>query len=694
MSLVGTFGGRTPLALAFLLFSQQSVMANDRTKHQHEESEDEKKILVVGRAGKKIGEDISASQGSISQGEIEQRPVLRTGEILEFVPGMVATQHSGSGKANQYFLRGFNLDHGTDFSTHIDGMPVNMRTHGHGQGYTDLNFIVPEFIQRIDYQKGPYHAEDGDFSTAGSAHFYLANTFAKSMLQFEVGEDNYLRTVFAHDIALEQDDHLMIGVENHRYDGPWIDIKEDVQKNNALLRYVSKSSDSQLSVTFMGYENSWNSADQIPQRAVSNQLIDEFGSLDSDVGGESSRYSLSTNYEVGNWILGAYIIDSQLDLFSNFTYFLDDPVNGDEFEQVDDRKVYGGELINKFTTDVNHNHIHHTLGFQYRYDDIEEVGLFKTAQRQRISSVRQDAVEQYSLSLFWEGDIDLTDRLTTYVGVRYDYLDVDVESDNPLNSGTADDGLLSIKAGLQYQMQDNLYSYFNLGQSFHSNDARGATISVDPVSNEAIDPVDLLVRGEGAEFGLHFTEKDSYNLSLSLWYLELDSELLFVGDAGNTEPGRASRRQGIEFAGYYWIDKTFSTDVELAWSRARFRGEVDGEGNRIDGALPFVASVGLNWVPSDNWRTSVRARHFGARPLDSFADQESDDFTVVNFAVSYNLEAWQIEMKLLNLFDSNDHDIDYFYGSRLPGEAIEGVEDNHYHPIEPRLMRVQVRYLF
>lgn len=679
-------------AILFLVSLANAVLADDKFDHKDELDADNK-LTVYGREEKQLGEDISASQGSISKEDIQQRPVLRTGEILEFVPGMVATQHSGSGKANQYFLRGFNLDHGTDFSSSIDGMPINMRTHGHGQGYTDLNFIVPEFIKRIDYQKGPYHAEIGDFSTAGSAYFLLADMFSKSMIQLEFGENSFLRSVVAHQLKIKGD-NLLLGLETHQYDGPWSDINEDVKKNNMLLRYVTVKDDNQLSLTFLGYDNTWNSADQIPQRAISNGLIDSLGSLDTDVGGESSRHSFSANYKNDTWVLSAYVIESSLELFSNFTYFLDDPINGDEFEQVDKRQVIGGELIKHFTSHFSDNHFHHRLGFQYRFDDIDTVGLYKTVQRQRISTVREDSVDQYSMSLFWDGDFDLTERLSSYFGIRYDFLDVDVNSDNPLNSGTADDNLLSLKAGFKYQISDDFYSYFNIGQSFHSNDARGATISVDPVSGDSVDPVDLLVRGEGAELGLHYWEADRYNLSVSLWYLDLDSELLFVGDAGTTEPARASQRQGIEVAGYYWLDKNFSTDIELAWSRARFTHPESGEGRQVDGTLPFVASIGMAWIPVEDWRLSVRARHFGKRPLDSFAEQESDSFSVVNFAITASFEQWQFDLKLLNLLDSDDHDIDYYYASRLPGEIAQGIEDNHFHPIEPRTLRLQMRYVF
>lgn len=653
----------------------------------------QEKVVVYGRKLDNPGEAISVSQGTVSQGEIDQRPILRSGEILEFVPGMVVTQHSGSGKANQYFLRGFNLDHGTDFSTSIDNMPINMRTHGHGQGYTDLSFITPEFIQRIDFQKGPYHAEDGDFSTAGSAQFQLADSLNKPLLQVEAGVDNYFRTVMATDIDVGSD-KLLVGFEHHIYDGPWTDIDEDVGKTNLLLKYSGGGEDSRYSVTFMGYDNQWNSADQIPDRAVQQGLINRLGSLDNDVGGEASRYSLSFMLQQKDWEFDAYVITSDLDLFSNFTYFLDDPVNGDEFQQVDERTIYGGQVAHKFDSGSDGSHIHHRIGAQFRYDDIDNVGLYKTANRQRLSTTRQDSVEQYSIGLFWDAEMHLTEDLTLTLGVRYDQMDVDVDSIVAQNSGSDDDNLFSSKASLQYRLDDNWSTYFNAGQSFHSNDARGATITIDPSSGDPADKVDLLIQGDGAEFGVRYFDPGHLNVSLGIWVLELDSELIFVGDAGNTEPGRASRRSGIEFTGYYWLDDKFSVDMELAWTRSRFTEDAEGEGDRIDGSLPFVGSLGLVWSPQDNWRTALRVRHFGKRTLDSFNDEQSDSFTVANASLTYSMENWETELQVLNLFDSNDNDIDYFYASRLPGEPEEGIEDHHYHPIEPRAVRLQVRYLF
>jgi hypothetical protein len=606
---------------------------------------------------------------------------------------MVVTQHSGSGKANQYFLRGFNLDHGTDFSTSLDGMPVNMRTHGHGQGYTDLNFIVPEFVDTITYQKGPYRASDGDFSTAGSARFRLMSHVDRPWVKLEAGQDSYYRTVMAGTQSL-QDKELTLGLELQRYDGPWTDIEEDVDKLNGLVRLAGSQGNGDYTVTLMAYDNSWNSADQIPERAVASNIIDRLGSLDDTVGGDSSRYSLSYRWQGLNTNIDAYIVQSELDLFSNFTYFLDDPVNGDQFEQVDERVIYGTNLSHDFSTKLGERHLYQNVGLQLRFDDIDDVALHRTQARQRLSTVRQDQVKEYSAALYWDASLALTPNLTSFLGVRYDYLSADVTSNNPANSGKADDAIGSIKGGLSYLLDPRTELYLNAGQSFHSNDARGATITVDPNDGSPVQPVDLLVRGEGGEVGIRYQDLDNISLSLAVWLLDLDSELLFVGDAGTTEPSRASRRTGIEMTAYYWFTNMFSADLELAWTRSRFTEDAPGEGNYIDGSLPFVASTGVTYRFDPAWSLAVRVRHFGERTLDSFNTQKSDSFTVANAGLSYEMKDWQFGVDVFNVFDSTDHDIDYFYTSRLAGEPASGVDDIHFHPIEPRTVRIKARYQF
>jgi hypothetical protein len=650
-------------------------------------------FVVYGKQAHLIGDSLSASEGVIGYGDIQQRPMLRAGEVLEFIPGMVVTQHSGSGKANQYFLRGFNLDHGTDFNTRLDGMPVNMRTHGHGQGYTDLNFIIPEFIERIDYQKGPYQATQGDFSTAGSADFSLMSIIQQPLAKLELGENGYVRGVVGNNL-ITSNGNFAFGAEWQKYDGPWTDISEDVNKKNLFTRYQQVISGGILNVTFLGYDNSWNSADQIPDRAISSGLIDSLGSLDTTVGGDSSRYSLSMNWHNADLFFSAYAIDSALDLYSNFTYFLDDPINGDQFEQVDKRKTYGGNITKVFSVDTGDTHLHQKLGLDVQFDDIAEVGLYKTKARQRLSTVRTDAVDEFSISLFYTADAYLSENWIVNTGIRHDYLSVDVDSDLVSNSGTDSDQMTNIKAGLSYLINDQWQAYANLGQSFHSNDARGVVISIDPTSGEAAEPVDLLVRGQGGEIGLRVASSNQYNASLSLWYLENDSELVFVGDAGSTEASRASIRKGVEFASHFWITDELTTDIELAFTHSRFNEIADDEGDYIDGSLPFVASLGFNWQISEQLHSGLRVRYFGKRTLDSFNENQSDSFTVVNANAQYQVADWRFDLSILNLLNSDDHDIDYLYTSRLSGEADEGVEDTHYHPIEPRTVRLGVTYQF
>lgn len=651
-------------------------------------------VIVQGHRHNTIGDSLTASEGVIGSADIASRPILRSGEILESVPGMVVTQHSGSGKANQYFLRGFNLDHGTDFNTSIDGMPVNMRTHGHGQGYTDLNFIVPELVSDIAYRKGPYYAEVGDFSGAGAAAFSLRNSLPSNLLSLQLGEDNFQRLLTANSFKAGRG-QLLFGVEAQHYDGPWEDVSEDVDKLNVLSRYTSRLAAGQINVTVMAYDNNWNSADQIPERAVQQQFIDRLGSLDTAVGGESSRYSVSANWRNDAWHANAYAIRSDLALFSNFTYFLDDPVNGDQFEQVDRRDVFGATLKRSWNNQLLGKPATHLLGVELRYDNIDAVALYQTSQRQRLSTVREDAVDESSVGLFAQTDIALTRKLSMNAGLRYDYYAVEVDSVFAVNSGTADDGLVSVKGGLSYAFTQRLAAYANAGSGFHSNDARGATIRIDPASGVAAETVDLLVQSDGAEVGLKFYDKNNFNLSTALWYLELDSELLFVGDAGNTEASRASQRYGLEIAGYYWLNDVWSFDLELAWSQAEFTEDAPGEGDDIEGSVPFVGSAGISYAPdNEGWHGALRYRHFGARTLDSFDSVSADATSVVNFGMGYRVRKFNVGIDILNLLDSDDRDIDYLYASRLSGEPADGVEDIHFHPMEPRTVRVSVDYAY
>ena len=696
----------TIVALLLIISAISPKLRGEEVSDQQEGfTEDEQRsiesIVVLGERQNLIGKSQSASEGTVNRGEIQQRPMIRSGEILEFVPGLVVTQHSGTGKANQYFLRGFNLDHGTDFATYVDGMPVNLRSHGHGQGYTDLNFIIEQSIDRITYKKGSYYAEIGDFSGSGAAEIRTANTIEQGVAELTVGEDSYYNFTLVDDIESASDSWIY-SLDLNTRDGPWTDISEDLKKVNVLIKNSREVNDGILEVTAMHYDNSWNSADQIPNRAVQSGLIDELGSIDTSVGGNSGRSSLSLNWESEDYKTTLYAIQYDLNLWSNFTYFLDDETNGDQFEQVDKRRVFGGSFVTKFANHLGQLKVANKVGLEARYDDIGEVGLYQSVARTRTGVVRSDQVKELSIAGFFENSIGWTDDFKTVLGLRYDYYKFDVDSlvttntygvDLSANSGKNDDGIFSVKSNFVYTLSDEWESYLSLGQGFHSNDARGTTITFDPMSGQAVERVNPLVRSFGYEVGLRGFWNEQLNTSIALWNLELDSELLFVGDAGNTEPAGASKRKGIEITAYYRVTKDWALDLEYAFTDAEFINASDGK--FIPGAVQEVLQAGVNANFVNGWFGSARFRYFGERPLNESGSVFSDSTSTLNIRIGHRFDNWSITADVLNALDSNDHDIDYFYASRLSGEPSGSeVEDIHYHVLEPRTVRISATYRF
>ncbi|MGN2246871.1 TonB-dependent receptor [Frateuria sp. GZRR35] len=649
-------------------------------------------VIVLGRRENLVGETISASEGSVGRDEIMGRPSGRTGDLLEFVPGLVVTQHSGSGKANQYFLRGFNLDHGTDFATFVDGMPVNLRTHAHGQGYTDLNFLIPETVQSLAYRKGNYYADVGDFSSAGTARFTLLDRVPRGTAELAGGSYGYARGLLL-DSKRVGAGHLLYALEAQRYDGPWTGLSEDVRKLSLLLRASGPVGSGQGQVTLMGYRNRWNSPDQIPQRAVSAGLIDAFGQIDPGDGGNTSRASLSAGWKGmawgGDFAASAYAVDYRLRLWSDFTYLLDDPVHGDQFEQVDRRQIYGFDLSQQWQRGRDHWRI----GAQGRYDDIDEVGLFHTQRRQVLGTVRDDTVGEGSLGVYAANEFRFDDRLRVYLGARYDGYRFRVDSSLPANSGHAAAGIASYKASLVYRPWKPLELYASWGTGFHSNDARGTTIAVDPNTGEPASRVTPLVGSRGAELGSRAFLGQRFNATLAVWALSPDSELLFTGDGGTTEPSRPARRHGIELALNWFPTEHLSADLEASWSRARFT-DPDPAGPHIPGAIPLVISADVVARSAGGWLASARLRHFGPYPLVEDGSVRSHGSTLLNLRVGRKWGRWGAYLDLLNALDSHDHDIDYWFASRLQGEAPQGVEDVHFHIFEPRSLRLSLRYRF
>lgn len=660
-----------------------------------EESISLERISVIGNYDNGLGTSDAASQGVVTRNLIANRPALRTGELLEFVPNLIVSQHSGNGKANQYYLRGFNLDHGTDFATFVDGVPVNMRTHAHGQGYTDLNFLIPELVNRIDYKKGPYFAEEGDFASAGSAHMHLMNHLPTGIANITFGTYGYQRAVLANSYSL-LDGNLLYGLEINHNNGPW-DNPENLKKLSGVLRYSSGNERDGFNLTAMAYHNQWDATDQIPLRAVRSNAIDRFDTIDDTNGGESSRYSLSfaRYFQDQNEALhfNIYALRSKLDLYSNFTYFLNNPIDGDQFNQSEDRATVGFNVTKTWFTDTFGLAIQNKVGIQTRYDDLSPVALFNTVATKRTSRIRSDEVRELSNGFFAENNTQWHEKFRSVVGLRFDQYYFDVKSSIQANSGKEQDHITSPKLSLIFGPWGDTEFFINYGEGFHSNDARGTTQTVLPNGDSAL-PVTALAASRGSEVGIRTEVISNLQSSLAIWQLNLDSELLYIGDAGETEPTRASKRKGIEWSNHYIANDWLLFDFDLAFSQARYKRD-DGSGQYIPGSLGRVMSFGATVNNLNNWSGAFQLRHFGPRPLVEDNSVKSNSTTIAYARVAYQFNPkTKVTLDVFNLFNRKQSDIDYFYTSRLNGEGVDGVEDKHFHPVEPISARLTINYNF
>jgi hypothetical protein len=637
-------------------------------------------VTVWGQRQRQLGVAHSASEGTVDFGKFVDRPLLRVGELAEVVPGLAATQHSGTGKANQYFLRGFNLDHGTDFTITLDGIPLNLRTNAHGQGYLDINFLIPEIVERISYRKGVASADVGDFSAAGSASFSTFAHLPENFAQVEIGENNWRR--FVGGVNFGQLGYAALDLTSD--DGPWAK-PEDLKKANGFVRFNAGP----WSLSGGAYHATWNATDQVPLRTLQSGLISRLSDIDPDVGGSSEREWLNVGYAGDDGLTArVYAMRYRLKLTSNFTYFLDDPVNGDEFQQAERRMIYGGAITKAFDPVGAWTP---RVGLDARLDRLDPVGLYRTSARVRRETVREDKVEQDSIGAWGSLDGDFG-RARIDLGLRADAMRVDVASNDTRNSGEADDAILSPKASFAWRFSDQLEGYVSAGRGFHSNDARGATIAFDPATGDPAARVPLFVKAEGIEAGLRY-ERRRFSATASAFGLDLDSELVYVGDAGATEPSDASRRTGVELTATWAPTDWLTLDGAAAATRARFRGVAAGQ-DRIPLATDYVITGGATVRFAEDWTGSLTVRRLGPAPLIEDNSARSKSSTVVNGRIGYRVGRYSIAAEALNLLDSDDADITYFYASRLPGEPADGVEDIHFHPVPPRSFRLQVRRTF
>jgi hypothetical protein len=648
-----------------------------------------------------IGVADSASEGVAGQFQIGNRVVARTGELLEVVPGLIVSQHSGDGKANQYFLRGFNLDHGIDFKMSLDGMPINQRSHAHGQGWADLNPLIPELISSIHYRKGPYYAADGDFANAGSANIYYADKIDRGLASFGLGQNGFYRTLLS-DAPKFKDGNMLYALELSHYDGPW-DNPDNYNKLNGLLRYAQGGQANGFNLTAMAYSGRWNSTDQIPWNEYKQGLISRWGAMDKSSGAWAHRYSLSGEWRSADadssTLVQAYVINNYLDLYSNFEYGANS-----QFNQRDSRVTSGINASRTLNMSGLGKEAANTLGVQIQHDQIQN-GLFSSRQRTRIAcqigdpsdpsvteQCRRDRIGQSSIGVYAENHVHWNDWFRTVAGVRGDYFrfantSLETSLTGVNNTATVNDFIASPKLNLVFGPWQKTEYYYSAGNGYHSNDARGVTIGSGIRANG-------LVRTFGQEVGVRTEFIDGLQTTLAIFQLDNASEIVYIGDAGRTEDsGRRSRRTGFEFNNYFKANRWLTIDADYALARARFRDPAD-EGNYIPGAVEGVASIAAIVDDGGTYSGSLQLRHFGPRPLTGDNSLRSNSTTTLNGKLGYRVSNdTRIEFIGFNLLNSKQSAIDYAVDSYTPPGSTTPLPDGTYrvfHPIEPLNFRVML----
>ena len=656
-----------------------------------------------------LGTATTASQGSVTEEELDLRPAYRVGQLLESVPGLVVTVHSGEGKANQYLARGFNLDHGTDIANFVDDMPINRPTNTHGQGYSDLNFLMPELSNGLDYTKGPYYASVGDFGSVASTHLHLANDIPDqvSVAGGTLGVYNMFAGGTDH---LTDDDRLSGGLYYGHVDGPFTH-PDDFRKFAGTLRFSHGTDADGYSATAMYYHGEGNLTTDQPLRAIQEGLITRWGTLDPTDGSLSERFSLSGHYGAtgDDWKSSSsvYFIHSKMILWNDFTHYLDDPVNGDQEEQYESRSTAGGQSSFILTQSLGGIQNDIELGTQLRFDDayvnrkhtLHRAPLAYCSVEQADGSIIQvpeaggicnaDQVHLLDLGPYVQDTTHWTEWLRTVLGLREEYYRAEDHSATTGFQGTDHEFLVQPKGSLILGPWALTEFYFSAGRGFHSDDVRGVfgTVPVAGVPG-TVGKTPLLAPTNGVEAGVRTNIVPKLSMQLAVFQQDFNSELAYDADIGQDTPSAPSRRQGVEFSAEYHPLRWIELNTDLAESKARYRGDVAAfglDGDYIANAPSFIGSFGILVDNLGPWFGGLQWRKLGAFPInDGDRYPEDPGYSEFNLDAGYKINSHiKVQLSIYNLFDTKADSSAYYYTSRLPGEPAEGVAGIQVHPLEP-----------
>ena len=630
---------------------------------------------------------------TISDLDIHLRPINNSQEILRSVPGLFIGQHAGGGKAEQLFIRGFDVDHGTDVSLSVDGIPVNMVSHAHGQGYADLHFVIPEFIDKVNFDKGPYFAEKGNFTTAGFVDFktkdFLENNFAK----LELGQFKTYRGVLGLNLLKNnkeiKDQSLFLATEAYFTDG-YFESPQDFNRFNGMLKYHGKLNDNNfLTAYFSGLSSKWNASGQIPDRAVDDGTIDWFGAIDDNEGGKTSRYNFTANMKTylnngGKFTNQIFYSKYQFELYSNFTFFLNDPINGDQIRQKEDRNLYGFNSTYEKSTKIFGFKSETIAGIQLRYDDVNDLELSRTKDRTiTTEALKFGDVNEMNFGAFWSQKIALNQNFDITPSIRFDYFDNQYNDKLLQQKLKSNSNIFSPKLRMNYRFNENvqLYSYF--GKGFHSNDTRVAVVE----NGKKVLPPAL-----GADFGGVFKIGKKLILQSAVWYLWLDQEFVYVGDEAVVEEGGKTERMGIDITARYEIYKNWFADFNLSIAKPRSLNFPADE-NFIPLAPKLVSTGGITYRKQMGFNGSLRYRLMGDRPANEDNSVVAKGYFVWDGTVNYTTKKWELGVSVQNIFNVKWKETQFDTESRLYNE-IQPVSEIHFTPGTPFFGKLSYTYFF
>lgn len=652
------------------------------------------KPAIVDLREVEVMQSINQPLQTISGFDIQTRPINTAQDVLRIVPGLFIAQHAGGGKAEQLFLRGFDIDHGTDVNLTVDGMPVNMVSHAHGQGYADLHFVIPELIEGVNFKKGPYDVESGNFTTAGQVRFKTADALGNNMVKLEAGQFNTYRAMGAFNIlgneAGRRNRHAYIAAENAYSDG-YFNSSQQFNRLNLFGKYTALlDDDHRVSLSASAFQSSWNASGQIPERAVKSGQIDRFGAIDDTEGGLTNRYNI--NFEHQKAMPGGTLVKNQLyyvnygfELYSNFTFFLNDPVNGDQIRQKERRRIFGYNGAIHTQGSLFGKKIIGEYGIFYRNDLVQDNELSRTANRSRVTQALAFGDVNESNTGAYFSETLVLGKFSLNAGLRYDAFLFAYENalDTLYKPEKAFDNTLNPKVNLYYDWSPALRLYLSAGNGFHANDTRVV------VAQQARQ---TLPKASGVDLGAIFKPSPALLVHLAAWYLKLEQEFVYVGDEAVVEAGGRSVRQGLDLSARMQLFRYLYTDLDVTYSHARSVDEPEGA-RYIPLAPVYTATGGIGWDKGKGLFGSLRFRYLGDRPANEDNSVNASGYFLLDAVAGWKTRRVEIGLSVQNLGNVAWNEAQFDTESRLKNEA-EPVSEIHYTPGTPFFVKGGITFRF